>query len=112
MAQVHCGSRENLRIYNLWGSLPSSPSSSCLGTLSSKKIKSRFRVRVTLAGSQRECGFYARFVLPWELATTSWSLSLGGRRLQSEMPVVLAQLRRHDHGTTALAPDADCPIKD
>ena len=85
MAQVHCGSKENLRTCDLWGSLPTSPSSSCLGTLNSKKTKSLSRAQATLAGSQTEYTFFGRFALPWELATTSWSLSLGGERLPSEI---------------------------
>lgn len=71
MAQAHCGSKENLGICDLWGSLASSQSSSCLGTFSSKKTKSHFRAQATPAGLQREYAFCARFALRWELATAS-----------------------------------------
>lgn len=100
--QVHCGSKENLRICNLWGCRVGSPSNSRLGTLDSRRTKSRSKAQATLAGSQKEYIFCARFALPWELGTTSWSLIPGGEGLHIEVTEERASRR------TAVTLDALC----
>ena len=87
MGQVHCGRKENLLICELWGCRMSSPSSSSLGTLNSRRTRFRSKARAASAGSQKGYIFCARFALPWELVTTSWSLSPGGERLQVEFEI-------------------------